>query len=687
MKNKRKNQIKNYVSWALIIVFVALLAFLPMIVAQEEAATGPRASLLSAVAENREISTAVLGGGSLSGEDAAEITLPSAVKIKEYFVSNGDTVTEGQPIASLDRVSIMSAIAQVQKTMDYLQEQLHEVSDDTADDEVTAAAGGTVKIIYAAQGENVQDVILRDGALAVLSLDGLMAAEIPCESKLSGGDRVCVTLSDGSETEGRVESNLEGILTLTVADEGYAVGQSISARSEDGSFIGSGELYIHSQWNAVAYSGTVTRVRFSEGDTVKSGSTLFNLENTGHTAEFDALARQHREYEALMLELFKMYQSETLTAPVPGTVSGVDENGIYMLSSRGGRTVSLLANAPSGEDNTAYINYVGQVKELGLDGLILKLNPQAFSLTDYKNLSAVPMDTGLMTDDAVYTANVPVYELVGDEWLQIGSSSIAVGDILLFAGDANGGFVWVVRVARSAVPPVNPGDPDPTDPTDPTEPSDPTDPEIPSDSTDSARPQGGGNMSGFAGGSLQEESFELYGLDTVTVASVTPQALLTVQIAVDEWDIAQIYVGQSAQISLEALSGEKFSATVTEISNSGTNEGGNSKFTVTLTVGREQDMLPGMTAYVSIPLDTAQSGVCIPLAALIEEGTKTLVYTGYDAETEDFLGAVEVATGLSDGEYVQILSGINSGDTVYYPYYDTLVISNIPEMKGGFRFG
>ena len=119
MEKQQKKRMKKYISWALIVAIVALLAAAPMIAAKEEPETGPQASILSAEAENREISTVVWGGGTLTAEDAVEITIPAAVKVKEYLVHNGDVVTEGQPVATVDRVSVMTAITQVQETMDY----------------------------------------------------------------------------------------------------------------------------------------------------------------------------------------------------------------------------------------------------------------------------------------------------------------------------------------------------------------------------------------------------------------------------------------------------------------------------------------------------------------------------------------------------------------------------------------
>ena len=713
MEKKQKQQVKKYLSWVLIAAVTATLAFLPMIAAGEEPETGPKASILTAEAENREISTVVLGGGTLTAEDAVEITIPAAVKVKEYLVSNGDVVAQGHPIALADRVSIMSAISQVQETMDYLQEQLNDVSGDTAPEAITATAGGTVKIIYGTEGESVQDVMLRDGALAVLSLDGLMAVQIERSTDLSGGDTVCVTLSDGTEVDGKVASNLEGILTVTVEDDGFAVGEEVKVTTGDGDRIGFGSLYIHSQWNVIAYSGTISRVRISEGDTVTAGKILFSLADTGHTAEFDTLARQHREYEELMLELFKMYQSETVTAPSAGMITGVDESGAYMLSATGGWTLSLLANSPNGDDETSYVNYIGQVAEVGIDGLILKMNPQPIAVTDYKDLSGVPLDTSLMTEDAIYTGSVPVYELSGGEWVQIEAASIAAGDILLFAGDRAGNFVWVVRVAGGTAPPeipeesepTEPSEPevpsDPTQPMDPTVPADPESPDEPSEPTDStdpsapteptqpedSRPQSGGNIPSFGGGAVQEETFELYGLDTITIASVIPQEQVTIQIIVDELDVTRIGIGQTAVVTVDALSGEIFSGEVTSISDTGESEGGNSKFTVEVTLKKETNMLPGMNAAVSLPIETVEESLCVPVAALMEDGTQTYVYTGYEEEAGEFGNPVVVTVGVSDGEYVQILSGITEGQRVYYPYYDTLVLSSEPEMDSRFRFG
>ena len=104
-----------------------------------------------------------------------------------------------------------------------------------------------------------------------------------------------------------------------------------------------------------------------------------------------------------------------------------------------------------------------------------------------------------------------------------------------------------------------------------------------------------------------------------------------------------------------------------------------------ITLGRSEDMLAGMNATATIVLDTQENLLSIPVEVLYEDEGRTFIYTGSDAENEVLLNPVDVEVGISDGEYVQILSGLQEGDTFWYAYYDTLDISTdtIPENYFG----
>ena len=203
---------------------------------------------------------------------------------------------------------------------------------------------------------------------------------------------------------------------------------------------------------------------------------------------------------------------------------------------------------------------------------------------------------------------------------------------------------------------------------------------------------GTGSMSGMGGmnGDFMmepEPEDELYAMDMAQIAAVVPQGTMTVEITVDELDICALKPGMTAEVKINALGGEKFTAAITSISNTGTNNGGNSKFMVELTMERRENMLVGMNASANLVLNTTEDALTVPAEALVEDGTRTLVYTGYDEENACLTGPVEVITGVSDGKSIQILEGLSDGDTYYYAYYDTLEISNTPDFGGGMMFG
>ena len=184
----KKKKIKWYLSLGLAVLLVVTLAVLPMVAAAREADDGPQASILSSVVERGTIETQLLGGGQLTSDASLSVKIPENIKLKGYLVGNGDVVTAGDPIAEVDKVSVMTAITEVQETLDYLSEEIASVSADQTSDTVTALAGGTVKLVYTQKGDAVQDVMLTHGALAVLSLDGLMAVKLECDTQLDVGD-------------------------------------------------------------------------------------------------------------------------------------------------------------------------------------------------------------------------------------------------------------------------------------------------------------------------------------------------------------------------------------------------------------------------------------------------------------------------------------------------------------------
>lgn len=690
MEKYLKKQIKKYVALAFVAAIVVLLALMPMLASEKAEDDGPVASILSDKVQLRDISTLVKGGGTLEEEERVEITIPSGVKLKSFLVDNDDYVMEGDPVAEVDRVSVMSAIAQVQETLDYLNEQIEKNRDAEISNTIKAAAGGRVKYVYGKAGDSVQNVMLEHGALAVISLDGLMAVKFLTEAAVSTGDRVAVTFEDGTQVNAKVESSLDGTVVVTVEDKGYESGAKVTISAEDQE-LGVGELYIHSQWNVTGITGTISHVHVKEETKVTSGNVLFTLKDTSFAPEFQTLVGQRQKYEELMLELFRLYQDTTVNAPSEGLISGVEKDSAILLGNLEGEgwILNFLSSGPA--QTEGYTNFVAKAATVEGDTWVLNYNSTPVEVTDY---SAFAASYGGGAFDTVfnYTHNssVQIYALEAEGWKTLTAADIGAGDELLMVFNENAAAVWVIRLVDAEPAPVDPipeiPAPEETLPPETTEPTT----LIPEGTTPNMPDMGGmGGMSGFPGsmmGGIQEETYELYSLEKSIIMAVTAQNEMTLTITVDESDISKLQVGQQAQIKLDALRNDRFTGTIRELGTTGENNGGSSKFTATIIMERSEDMLAGMNATATIVLDTRENLRSIPVAAVYEEKGKAFVYTSYDGK-EDLLGdPVEVELGISDGEFVEVISGLSEGQIFWYAYYDTLDISTdtAPENYFGF---
>ncbi len=186
---------------------------------------------------------------------------------------------------------------------------------------------------------------------------------------------------------------------------------------------------------------------------------------------------------------------------------------------------------------------------------------------------------------------------------------------------------------------------------------------------------GGNNQMPSTGGSFgqQEEQETVYEVQMSTLCAITPAERMTVDISVDELDILSLSTGQEAAITLDALPGQSFTGTVKKINPTGTNDGGSTKYTVTVEVAKTKQMLIGMNASVRVEVSTLPGILTVPAAAVYEDGNRTYVYTALDEKTGEPTKAVDVTTGSSDGTNIEILSGLTSGDAVYYSYADSIV--------------
>lgn len=146
------------------------------------------------------------------------------------------------------------------------------------------------------------------------------------------------------------------------------------------------------------------------------------------------------------------------------------------------------------------------------------------------------------------------------------------------------------------------------------------------------------------------------------VASISPDISMSVTITIDESDILSLQLGQEADITVRSLGDETLHGIVTEIDKTASS----GSYTAVITLDKIEGMLPGMTASVDVRIDGVDNAILIPTEALHQTSSGYYVYTAYDEELQEYGGRVDVVPGLSNSNYVEIKSGLNEGDTVYY---------------------
>ncbi len=787
---------RNKKTWAIVLcivlVITIVIASLPTTTSTDESSVTVDEEILSGTASAATISTTLVGAGTLAEEDEVTVSVPSVVTVKYYYVENGDSVDEGDILASVDKTSVESAIVELQSVIDELDSDLEEESHEEAEDTITAASSGRVKYIYAQEGTAVTKTIYNSGALMLISLDGLMAVDIETDESFTINEDVTVELSDGTELDGRVSSLGSGTITVTVDDEDADYNDSVTVYDDNGNKLGTGTLYINSELKVVSYYGTVESIDVDVDDEVESGDTQITLEETGYTSTYTALLNRRYELDEQMSSLYELYNDGYIYAETSGVVSGIDDdatvatlstststaavatamsytagNSGVMAASTAGSTVGSVTSKETASSNTpttvddesALINYVGEFTSA--DGNEIKMNMymQTIDIEDYSNITELEnVDFSSSDNYAAVTyshdENVPIYSYNTDtgEWEEISSDNLTDGDILVmsFVNDESSGDVllWIIRVSAE-----NDSDSDISDTTDTsntsstasnsstssqTTSSDTSSSESSQSSgeisssgststgtefsldTDASGMSAFGNTSGMSGmstdtditggstsgdmsgmtgmstdtdvsaaagdftgdtdtdsaydGMTEEEiyAYETYSIDEKDVITITPRDTMTIEISVDELDILQLETGLDVEVTLDAVTGQSFSGQVTEISSTGTNEGGNTKFAVTVTIDRTEQMLVGMNASVKIVTDETDASVTVPAAALVEDGGSTYIYTSYNTQEETLTGLTEVETGVSDGETVEILSGLSYGDNYYYSYAESL---------------
>ncbi|MDP6509624.1 MAG: efflux RND transporter periplasmic adaptor subunit [Dehalococcoidia bacterium] len=147
----------------------------------------------------------------------------------------------------------------------------------------------------------------------------------------------------------------------------------------------------------------------------------------------------------------------------------------------------------------------------------------------------------------------------------------------------------------------------------------------------------------------------------VVIRLVDPQGF-KVEATVDELDVYQVEPGQAVHISLDAIPGDILSGTVVSLSPVARRETGVISYKVTISLQPIENITlkDGLTASTEIVVESRQNILLVPSRAVTVSGGKSVVYLIVDDKARERV----ISTGLRYDGHMEVLSGLNEGDTV-----------------------
>ena len=148
---------------------------------------------------------------------------------------------------------------------------------------------------------------------------------------------------------------------------------------------------------------------------------------------------------------------------------------------------------------------------------------------------------------------------------------------------------------------------------------------------------------------------------------------LEMTLNVDELQVSSLSVGQSVQVTADAVPDKTYTGVVTRVSLKGTSNGGTTTYPVKVRIDETDGLRPGMNANAEIVVAQAKNTLTVPNAAIVRGGYVLVTQDSPSAVNADpgmiapdGYVYVPVKTGVSDDNYTQIVSGLTGNDTVAY---------------------
>lgn len=182
------------------------------------------------------------------------------------------------------------------------------------------------------------------------------------------------------------------------------------------------------------------------------------------------------------------------------------------------------------------------------------------------------------------------------------------------------------------------------------------------------------NITAPIAGTVIEKNFKagdkVDGAASGTLAVIYDLSYLKMEMAVHELDIGKVEVGQTVEITADALEGQTFTGVVDTISIRGNTVNGDTSYPVTIILEDYGDLRPGMNVSATIIGEEIPDALCIPVDAVGRGNVVTVPGPGAMNDDNTAVADItkletrEVTLGRNDDVYIEVTGGLEEGDIV-----------------------
>ena len=621
-----------------------------------DAADDGDGSVVSAQVMRADLSQQVSGTGALLSEDPENVIVPAGLEVTEVYVEAGDRIEEGQAIARVSQLSVSEQILAVQESIDSMNDSIKNLSSkdknyDLKKEVYTAQRDDLVRVRDQMRQLKTDCTLRSDRAGVIETVNLYEETQTGSQPVSAGSEESSSGHTSGEKTDMAYSLNNADLqvtgLVLRSGNRGQMISAAVQETDEDEAQAaaaegeepgedpaqGSGDVSSPDPETASGESG-------DSGDTgsPESGSGSGSGDSSGIPA--DGSAQQDSDqtvpdgsHGGRQTDPGSGNNSSGNGGSSPAAPEGYRAiTGILKLEVEGPKAGEVpqteLVLSPEEERYTGKIEwipaagkfqpktaYAAVINLKAEEGFFFAVNDGDTKFLDVEVSSTADVEfkyLDLNKDGIVETLRViAYYPLTGEPVAQDTSDMSGIGDF----GGGGGGL----------------GDLGDTEAGD----------------------------AGSAGKTYSEAE--------ALALTVIPGTNMFIEINVDELDILSLEKGQEAEVRVDAVGEEVFQGTISYIGNKAAS-GGNgeaAKYKVRVKVERSQKMKAGMNASATITVVNKPDVLVVPVEAIQTEDGKSIVYTALD---EQGLPSApkEVETGLSTSTQVEIVSGLEEGDTVYY---------------------